>query len=258
MLYSPTFHSNGASGFLFDSDANAPADAFAVSESDVEKCINAPSGSTYEFAAPASGETVGTLTLTAPAAPTAAQKLASASMAQAGAMMLACAAEIQLGFPSSALGSAYTYPTKNADQRNLIGATVASSMPGLPSGWTISFWCEDSASVWQYEPHTASQIQQVMADAVTARESASSKLKNKKDAIAAVSQIASWAAGTPAKGDEIADGNGGIWSCTTSGKTGSSAPSWPASPASAATVNDGSAVWSFVETQEARVQAIAW
>jgi hypothetical protein len=76
----------------------------------------------------------------------------------------ACSAAIVAGFTSSALGSTYTYPSKNTDQQNLASSVLSSLIPGLPGGWTTPFWCADSNGTWGFIPHTASQIQQVGMD----------------------------------------------------------------------------------------------
>ena len=110
------------------------------------------------------------------AAPTAAQLLAQAQATQSAALTAACGAAIVAGFQSSALGSAHTYPSQPNDQTNLIGAVTASQSPGLPATWACNFWCADSTGAWAFRSHTATQIQQVLADAVVAREAFSAKL----------------------------------------------------------------------------------
>lgn len=102
--------------------------------------------------------------------------LAQAQTAQIGALSLECSATICAGFQSSALGSAHTYPSQPNDQSNLIGAATASQSPTLAAGWTCNFWCADSTGAWALRPHTAAQIQQVLADGVAAREALSTKL----------------------------------------------------------------------------------
>jgi hypothetical protein len=71
----------------------------------------------------ATGYTVQNGVLTAPTPPTDAQLLATAQAAQAAVVTTACYATITGGFTSSALGSAYTYPSNNTtqhpDQSNL-------------------------------------------------------------------------------------------------------------------------------------------
>ncbi len=108
-------------------------------------------------------------------APTA-QTVVQSQAAQTAALSAACGAQIVAGFASSALGSAHTYPSQPLDQSNLIGAATASQSPGLPSTWTCNFWCADSSGAWALRPHTAVQIQQVLADGVAAREALSAKL----------------------------------------------------------------------------------
>lgn len=100
---------------------------------------------------------------TAPA-PTAAQLLAQAQAAQIGAITQACAASITIGFASSALGAAHTYPSGLTDQANLAANVVSSLLPGLPSTWTTPQLCCDANGVWAYVAHTAAQIQQVGSD----------------------------------------------------------------------------------------------
>lgn len=109
-------------------------------------------------------------------APTANQLLLQAQAAQASALSASCASAIVSGFTSSALGAVHTYPSQPHDQTNLIGAVTGSQSPGLPSTWTCNFWCADSSGVWALRPHTAVQIQQVLADGVAAREALSTKL----------------------------------------------------------------------------------
>lgn len=90
----------------------------------------------------------------------------------------ACKESIVSGFQSSALGTLHTYPSKNEDQTNLIGAVTASQNPNLSAGWSVDFWCGDSfiPSAWAMRPHTAPQIQKVLEDAVIARSALSAKL----------------------------------------------------------------------------------
>jgi hypothetical protein len=79
-----------------------------------------------------------------------------------------CGAAIVSGFSSSALGTAYTYPSKQNDQINLIGAVT--------SGESVDFWNCDSAGVWAKRPHTAAQIKQVLSDGKASYQSYSAKL----------------------------------------------------------------------------------
>ncbi len=94
--------------------------------------------------------------------------LATAQAAQAQVLDQACAAAIVSGFTSSALGSAYTYPSGTLDQQNLTASVLASMLPGVAAGWTTPFWCANGEGVWAWTNHTAAQIQQVGTDAKTA------------------------------------------------------------------------------------------
>lgn len=94
--------------------------------------------------------------------------LASAQASQAQVLNNACATAITSGFTSSALGSAYTYPSGMTDQQNLTASVLASLLPSLAEGWTTPFWCANSSGVWAWTNHTAAQIQQVGTDAKTA------------------------------------------------------------------------------------------
>lgn len=87
--------------------------------------------------------------------------LPQAQAAQIAKISSACQAALVGGFTSSALGSAHTYPSQDADQRNLLSATMASQ--GQGSTWSTSLWCANG-TVWGLTPHTATQVQQVSAD----------------------------------------------------------------------------------------------
>lgn len=208
MLYSLTAHSNGASGFLFDEDKNAPSDAFPVQESDAQKAIN--TDGSYSFTAPASGEEFGTLTITPKPAPTAAEKLANAATAKTAELTSACKAAIVGGYQSSALGSTHIYPSQPEDQANMQASVVDSLLPGKPSGWTTPFTCvvpaNEADAQWPMENHTAAQIQQAGSDGkawITAQRIQLRTLVGQVDAIVkangAVSDIEAiaWTNGTP-------------------------------------------------------------
>lgn len=92
--------------------------------------------------------------------------LAESQSAQIGLISMDCGNAITSGFTSSALGTAYTYPSKMTDQTNLIGAYGDSLNPANPSTWATKFWCADSTGAWALRVHAASQIQQVFADGV--------------------------------------------------------------------------------------------
>jgi len=94
--------------------------------------------------------------------------LAQAKAAQMAAVAAASVAAQTSGFSSSALGSAYSYPSGTQDQANLTALVTASMIPGNPSGWTCLFWCTSGAGVSNFVAHTAAQIQKVGQDALTA------------------------------------------------------------------------------------------
>ena len=94
--------------------------------------------------------------------------LDQAKTAQIATLTNSCGAAIIAGFPSSALGTAYTYPSKPNDQTNLIGAVA--------SGLSINFWAKDANGVWSRPLHTALQIKKVLVDGVTTYQSYSAKL----------------------------------------------------------------------------------
>lgn len=75
----------------------------------------------------------------------------------------ACRDAILTGFASAALGTIHHYPAKAQDQANLVASVTDSLIPGLATDWTTAFWCE-CAGIWNYEPHTAAQIQQAGRD----------------------------------------------------------------------------------------------
>ena len=103
----------------------------------------------------------GTLTQTNPNA------LPQVQASQAALLRTACQSAITGGFTSSALGSAYNYPSDPTSQSNL--NTVA----GSPSGGSL--WCE-SGGVWAMKPHTQSQAQAVLASFVAWLNSCQSQL----------------------------------------------------------------------------------
>ena len=83
--------------------------------------------------------------------------LAQAQSSQITLLRSACQSAITGGFTSSALGSAYNYPSDPTSQSNL--NTVA----GSPSGGSL--WCE-SGGVWAMKAHTQAQAQAVLASFV--------------------------------------------------------------------------------------------
>jgi len=80
----------------------------------------------------------------------------------------ACAAEIVGGFTSTALGATHTYPSDMTDQANLAASVLSSLYPNLDSDWSTPYVCADITGVWNYQDHTAAEIQQVGIDAKNA------------------------------------------------------------------------------------------
>lgn len=104
--------------------------------------------------------------------PSPAKLLSDAQTDKLAALSAACSAQIYAGFVSSALGAAYNYPAKDKDQSNLVASVTASLVPGIPAGWTTSFWCADAAGVWSFRAHTVAQIQKAGLDGKAAIETA--------------------------------------------------------------------------------------
>ncbi len=103
--------------------------------------------------------------------------VADVQAARIAILSINCQTAIESSFPSSALASPHTYPSRITDQRNLSDAMSASLNPGLPSGWTTLLWCEDlSAGSWAIVAHSAAQVQQVHADWLAFRQAAQQKL----------------------------------------------------------------------------------
>jgi hypothetical protein len=107
------------------------------------------------LAAIGGGYTVVSGALVAPATPSAAQLLAQAQAAQIAALSATCQGAIVAGFSSSALGSAYAYPSTLQDQMNQ-NTVAGGSMGG-------SLWCE-MGGAWAMKAHTQAQAQAVVAN----------------------------------------------------------------------------------------------
>lgn len=95
----------------------------------------------------------------------------------------ACAATITGGYTSDALGSTHTYPSKPADQANMVASVTSSLLPNLPSGWSTKFWCCDSNGNWAFVPHNASQIQQAGSDGKVFIQSQQAQLEKLKSQV---------------------------------------------------------------------------
>ncbi len=80
--------------------------------------------------------------------------LAEVQTAQIALLRSACQSAITGGFTSSALGSAYSYPSDPLSQANM------NTIAGSPSGGSL--WCE-SGGVWTLKAHTQAQAQAVLA-----------------------------------------------------------------------------------------------
>lgn len=122
----------------------------------------------------------------------ASELLAQAQTEKKAALTTECAATITGGFPSSALGSSYSYPSKPTDQANLVACVTASLLPGNTSSWATKFWCEDSSGGWAFREHTAAQIQKVGQDGKSFIESQQAQLetlKAKVDSATTVSDV---------------------------------------------------------------------
>jgi len=72
-----------------------------------------------------------------------------------------CRLEIELGFPSSALGTAHQYPCKEEDQTNLMATFVLAKELNVSK----PFKCRDSSGVADYRMHTVAELHQVGQDA---------------------------------------------------------------------------------------------
>ncbi|MGB8517038.1 MAG: hypothetical protein WCD45_04025 [Gallionella sp.] len=91
--------------------------------------------------------------------------LAQVQTSQLAIVAANTAAAITSGIVSSALGTAYTYPSASTDQANLTANVVSSLMPqGGTANWSTPQLCKNIAGVWGYQMHTAAQIQQVGSD----------------------------------------------------------------------------------------------
>jgi hypothetical protein len=123
---------------------------------DADVVLDIPSG-TWSTPSGAKGTCPTTLTPYTgpwPIPPTVAQ----AQTDQIATLRTACANAIAGGFSSSALGSAYSYPSDPISQSNM------NTIAGSPSGGSL--WCGEGG-VWTLKAHTQSQAQAVLAAFVT-------------------------------------------------------------------------------------------
>jgi hypothetical protein len=143
-------------GYYDSIDSPVPngINSITITDSQWRMCLSTP------------GFTVKNDNLVALDPPTDAQILNNAKALKIASLSAACQAAIYAGFTSSALGALHSYPFQDKDQVNLTGDVMLSILPSAQaSGWTVPFWCADSAGVWAMRPHTAVQIQQVGQDA---------------------------------------------------------------------------------------------
>ncbi len=135
----------------------------------------AKSGIDYTFTLDSAGNATITLwnnalgvqpTMTELTAAVTAAQLASAQQAQIAIITAASVTAQTTGFTSSALGSAYTYPSSPTDQGNLTAVVTSSLYPNAPTTASYSFWCTSAAGVSGFVAHTAGEIQQVGSDAL--------------------------------------------------------------------------------------------
>jgi hypothetical protein len=90
-----------------------------------------------------------------------------------------CASAITGGFSSSATGTLYTYASDLTQQQNLMQCTVA--------GGDLA--CE-AGGVWSLVTHTAAQAQAALADFITARDGARTKLYSLQAQVNACTTVA--------------------------------------------------------------------
>jgi hypothetical protein len=103
-------------------------------------------------------------------------------------MTVAAAAQIALGFPSSALGAAYTYPLDLTSQSNLQAAVIRAQMPPPPA--SITYMCADSTGAWARRAHTPAQITQAALDGMAYVEAVLAKKDGMVEVINAATTVA--------------------------------------------------------------------
>lgn len=111
-----------------------------------------------------------------------------AQAAQLAIIAAASDAAQTTGFTSSALGSAYTYPSDLQDQSNLNHVVTVSQI--APAGTTFPFWCTSAAGVSGFVAHTAAQIQKAGLDGYAAIMAAKQKQYTLSQQIAAATTVA--------------------------------------------------------------------
>lgn len=108
--------------------------------------------------------------------------LENAQTAQIQILSNACAMQILSGFTSSALGSVNNYASAVVDQCNITQSTQ-STKGGLLA-------CQNAAGVWNNEPHTQAQSQQVLEDFIEMRDAVRTNLTEREVKVRASTTVA--------------------------------------------------------------------
>lgn len=183
MLYSPSAHTAGASGFHFPGDANAPADCFSVADSDVQTAINLPPGSSYSFTAPVAPAINGTISTVLP---TAAFLLAQAQAAQIAILNASYqAAIVQPVSFTTAAGHTDTFAQDAQSKTYLMNAIDAGTKSGT---WPLNLWL--NAAGQPVTPFTYVDLQNLAAAMEAAEVPEYQDLLTKIAAVQAVATVA--------------------------------------------------------------------
>ena len=111
------------------------------------------------------------------------QLLSAVQAAQIATIKAACQAQILGGFSSSALGSAYNYPSDSVTQQNIQSAAQ--------SGTSCGIWCENSAGLWSFMTHTPIELTKLFSDMVTFIQTQQQKYATLSNNISACTTISS-------------------------------------------------------------------
>ena len=143
--------------------------------------------------------------------------------------------------------------TEHAQSMVAKSLTNCSAAGTVPTGF---YWvATDNTQV----PFTLADLKTLAASIFAQSWAVFQKMQNYKDTIMGVTSMASWtASNAQVLNDQIVDGSGNIYKCTTAGTTAATAPVWPTSPTTATTVTDGTVVWTFVQTQLNAIQTVTW
>ena len=184
--FSATTQKNGGSGFHLSEDANTPSDAVPVSDADFEKCMAAPHGAVWSFSTLPAGEEFGTLTLTKPAAPTSAEKLAAAQAAKIVEIDLAYQAAVTADISfTTAAGTTQTFQADPGSQTVLMQSVSGFNQSGkVPSGF---YWvASDNAQV----PFTLADLNGLYQGMLDRGWAAFQHRQDKKSAVSAATTVA--------------------------------------------------------------------